>query len=762
MALFRNRPLASAICCFLVVSLIGINLISHAKLLLLLLSFVIALVLTVLAIRKRQCGKAIFCLILCMFGISLACLQSWIFFNVSVGRFSSHAGEEITVEGYVCEVKNSSLYASRYGVQLEEVDGERISAKVFLECEYSSSLQMGDCFRMTGRVRLPENTVLYEEENVLYADGYVGILTCEDYRNCSILDGQKSTFKHFISKIQNSLSFRLRQAVDGESGALASALFLSDKTHLSDDTVLAFRRGGVSHLLALSGLHISIVFCILDIFLKKIFIIPKRYRTVLVLVGVLFYLLFTGCALSTLRAVFMLGFLYTSYYIGEDYDGFTTLCIAAFLIVFFTPFSVLDISFWLSFVATAGIVIFVPVTGEWYKNITKDVEIPKKIRKIIWVSLNTVAVGFFANAAILPLSAYFFQNTSVLSIGLTMILSPLITLALLFSALTLAFPFLTPITFLTEIIFKGILWVVTWCADLPNIVVLLNGLPTLLLLIALTFLLILFAVIDLSDKRWLILPPVLAIAILVVGYADVLPRETGVVTNYICVENEEALVVADGKTAVAVDFSRGSATISRQICVSVTELKCTELQELILTHYHTQSASQISSICGQMKLRNLRLPIPSNDNDAAIAARLEQEAVLHGVQVFYGVDEPVSSEMNIVYYRSMPKEQGGESSVLFAMDIYGHRVSYLNGSIYQGNLSHLAKDAALSADVLIFGAHGTQTLPQIVFFENLENTRRVIFGTKEIYEACPRDLLPREYAVEASGKQFFFKRTAHR
>jgi len=167
MAIFRNRPLATAICCFLIASLLGIRLISHVKLFILLLSFVLALLFTIRAIRKRECGKKTFYFIVCMLGVSIACMQSWLFFNVSVGRFSEVAGEEITVEGYVCEIKGSSIYGSRYGVQLDEVDGKHASAKILLECEYISSMQVGDRFRITGTIRLPENTDLYNEETVL-------------------------------------------------------------------------------------------------------------------------------------------------------------------------------------------------------------------------------------------------------------------------------------------------------------------------------------------------------------------------------------------------------------------------------------------------------------------------------------------------------------------------------------------------------------------------------------------------------------------
>jgi hypothetical protein len=293
------------------------------------------------------------------------------------------------------------------------------------------------------------------------------------------------------------------------------------------------------------------------------------------------------------------------------------------------------------------------------------------------------------------------------------------------------------------------------------VIVLLDGGVTLILWIALTVCLAFLAIVKLNQYKWLLLPLAMSVAVLVSGYADVLPKELGVVAIYVSTGDEEALILAEGKNAVAVDFSNGSSEISRLICDTATELRCTELQELILTHYHSRSSSQISSICGQMKLRILRLPTPKNDSDAAIAARLEQEAVLHGVKVLYGTDEPTLPQAQIVYYHAIPPQDGVEGDVLFAMDIYGQRVCYMNGGAWKGEFAHLSRDAALSSDLFIFGAHGRKSDVSADFFQNFQNTKQVIFGALEIYESCPRDALAAQYWVEIPTKQFSFQRTAH-
>ena len=152
-------------------------------------------------------------------------------------------------------------------------------------------------------------------------------------------------------------------------------------------------------------------------------------------------MLLTGCSPSTARAVLMLCVLYVSFLLREDYDSFTALGAAMMGILILSPNAVLDLSLWMSFSAAAAIVIFVPIITDLFGEASRLSGLPKFLEKLLRAIITALIVGVAANAAILPLSAYFFGQTSVFSVGLTLLLSPILTPILALSAICLFFSF---------------------------------------------------------------------------------------------------------------------------------------------------------------------------------------------------------------------------------------------------------------------------------------------------------------------------------
>ena len=371
--------------------------------------------------------------------------------------------------------------------------------------------------------------------------------------------------------------------------------------------------------------------------------------------------------------------------------------------------------------------------------------------------MTALAVGLFANAAILPLLAYFFGSTSMFSVGLTLLLSPVLTPALALSALSLLLPWCIPITYLSRMLLKLILFLAYRTSEIPNAMVLLNGTVTMILVNLLVLLTVLLAVVELKRKKWMLLPLLLSVAVLLVAYADVMPRGTGTSVTYLRSQSDEALVIAKERTAVAIDFSEGTSAIGKRIVSAVTEAKCTELGELILTHYHSDASHLIASLTSQIKLRTLRLPIPNCEKETAIAARLEQEAELHGVAVRYGTDELALEGLEVRMLQRTADENRIEVPTLVSLLINEHSLVYLGGNIWSSEWFSYAESASISSEILILGAHGTTSLPNEKIFGKLTNTKRIIFGSRELFFQCPYDALPHEYAAEVEFKRFFLK-----
>ena len=343
MQAFRYRPMAFAATMAAVAAVLSSRMIGtwRTVFFLVLVAALAALLIAVFLFGKRQ--KRLLEALLCLFAVSVTVGSSLYFFNVRYARFCALEGKEVEVEGTVLERGRSVAYAGSFRVSLDRIDGASCSVDAVIECEFASSMQVGDRFRLRGVARKFNKSDLYDEEMLRLSEDSVLLLSCADSTDCEIGERDMTNPRVLASLLNLRLSYGLRNRIGGEAGGVASALLLGNRSFLSADTVLSFRRAGISHLLALSGLHVSILIAFVD-FLTRAFRIRQRARFYLIPLFAFLYLVITGFALSTLRAVLMVVVLYLSILLGEAYDSLTALTTSLMLTLILMPHSVLSLS----------------------------------------------------------------------------------------------------------------------------------------------------------------------------------------------------------------------------------------------------------------------------------------------------------------------------------------------------------------------------------------------------------------------------------
>lgn len=187
---------------------------------------------------------------------------------------------------------------------------------------------------------------------------------------------------------------------DEDAYAFIAAITLGYKAYLSDDLQEAFRASGTAHVLAVSGLHVGIIYLIINLlfsFLGKtgnLFML-RQWLVLLLLWG---YVFMTGMSASVIRAAIMI----TIFCLGsiQHQRGFTynTLAASAFLILIFRPMSLFDVSFQMSFGAVFAILFFQPKMQSLYNP-------QNRVMKYIW-DLFTVSTA--AQLGVFPLTLYYF------------------------------------------------------------------------------------------------------------------------------------------------------------------------------------------------------------------------------------------------------------------------------------------------------------------------------------------------------------------
>jgi len=167
---------------------------------------------------------------------------------------------------------------------------------------------------------------------------------------------------------------RLRTFIDtlpfphAETPALLKALLTGDRSPLSPETVGAFRRSGASHLLALSGLHMGILYLLLDWFTRAWghTRAALRIRAALLISAAAFFTLMTGASPSLVRAFLFITLSEVLRLTGRPRKATRTFCLALLIQLVLWPAAIGSLGFQLSYLAVAGIILLYPVLESWY------------------------------------------------------------------------------------------------------------------------------------------------------------------------------------------------------------------------------------------------------------------------------------------------------------------------------------------------------------------------------------------------------------
>ncbi|MBQ9804887.1 MAG: ComEC/Rec2 family competence protein [Clostridia bacterium] len=700
MHLLHNRPLATVACVFALTALFAARL---SKDTLLIVGILLAFAVIVLGVWffKRK-SKTLFLILLCLLLSLIACTQSFIFFHVRYNAFQKQIGKDCEIVGTVISRDTSASYYSTFTVELESFNGKSCSGDFQLACSYASALQVGERFRATATAKAFEERTGYDEETVLLSDGILLKLECTDSANLERLPTEKPSLRILFAQWNAEAAFRLEESVGGEEGKLASALLLGNRDALSDEYTLAFRRAGISHLLALSGLHVSILIGILEWILRHLRC-PKLARMIVTVIAALFYLFLTGCSPSTVRAVLMLCVLVLAFCLRASYDSFTGLCTVLTVLLILSPNAVLDVGMWMSFLAAGSIIVFSPALQGFFKRTIHKWPIPRLLQRILFGLIGALFVGTVANLALMLLQAHVFGELSLMSVPATMLQSIPMSATLLCAIVTMLFPILGG----TCRFCAGIMLQIAHdISNIKGIVIPCGDAWTRGVLVVLTIVLIFLALAKFKRVWWSFLPvSLVGIAIATSFAVSHLPQK-GIRMDYVQDTVGEYLLFTEHTHAVAVDLSCGSATGAYTLADLAAKARCTEIDDLILTHYHNSDAYVISCLSTAVKLRRLRLPEPQNDWEEGVVMRICEEAEAHGIEVRFDLRDLPIDGLKIRESMHTDPQTGEHTAILFSASVNGEEIVYVNAAASCSAWSNTLENALEHADHWLIGDTG--------------------------------------------------------
>lgn len=231
--------------------------------------------------------------------------------------------------------------------------------------------------------------------------------------------------------------------------ALVAAMTIGSKDLLTPATRSLFSEAGVSHVLALSGLHLSIIFAILELLLAGGMRTGRRARIaqVVIIAFVWTFALVAGLPMSLVRASVMYTIMALCLMTGRGYSSLTALSLAAFVILLLSPLALYDVGFQLSFLSVFAIITLYPVIAPTF--VTHGTFIGR-----LW---GAMAVSIAAQAATAPLVAYYFHNFPLYFILSNLLIVPLSAVVTAGGLLLLLISLIAPLASLLAALLGGVL-----------------------------------------------------------------------------------------------------------------------------------------------------------------------------------------------------------------------------------------------------------------------------------------------------------------
>lgn len=199
--------------------------------------------------------------------------------------------------------------------------------------------------------------------------------------------------KHLITVLQTHLKSE-------DAFAIGAALTLGYRAALSDEVETAYANAGAIHVLAVSGLHVGIIYFIINFLLQRLPYQKKWLNISLSLTSIWLFALLTGASPSVLRAATMFSFIAIGKHLERQNNIYNSLSAAAFFTLLFDPYLLMQVGFQLSYLAVLGIVFFQP---KFYHLLYFK---PKAL-DYLW-QITTVSIG--AQIAVFPISVYYFHQ----------------------------------------------------------------------------------------------------------------------------------------------------------------------------------------------------------------------------------------------------------------------------------------------------------------------------------------------------------------
>lgn len=322
-------------------------------------------------------------------------------------------------------------YKKVYEIEIQEINGDKEykGNKWLLHVKKSKNskvcnLKYGDLIEFNGKIEIPSTARNYkgfDYQKYLKSKKIYGIILLTESVNIVSYD-KYILLNKSLHDIRINIKERVYSLLPINARELCVGILIGERTDIDDETINAFKDSNLTHMLAVSGAHISYIILGISILFCKI---GNRFCKYFTIIFLIFFMALTGFTPSVQRASIMAIFMLLANLVYKKSNVYMNLCFSSLIILICNPYAIFDIGFQLSYGGTIGIILLNPKISIWlyskvnlerfgieknkYKNFERmNLVLIKTLKYIIDMFIVTIS----ANLIIIPIMALQFNTIS--------------------------------------------------------------------------------------------------------------------------------------------------------------------------------------------------------------------------------------------------------------------------------------------------------------------------------------------------------------
>lgn len=631
--------------------------------------------------------------------------------NIVIQYESIYSGDETSITG---SIMSYSINGNKLKMNIK--DKEEVIATYYIKTEeelvyLKENIGIGKTITVNGTLNEPINNTIpntFNYKKYLYNNKIYYLFDAHSYN-----------IQNDNNLLDRAKDYLIKRAYNSKNSEYLLVLVLGDKALISSDEYNTYQNNGTSHLLAVSGSHITVILLVLSFFLKKLKEVPKLIIISLIL---LFFAFVTNNASAVNRAIYFFIINRINKLGNLKLSNIQVLFITAFILLLLDPFTIYDLGFIYSFCISLGIM--------YYSD---------KLNGNLLIA--TLKVSIIAFLFSLPISSYINYEVNLSSILINLIFVPWISYIVFpISIITFIFPIFNPILSI-------LLSITNVLNNIGEFISIFINVPKMPLVVAIIlFILLLLAK---NNKKYLY------VILIILGLIKLSPLINSSYEVYFLDINQgdSAIIITPHKRDVVMidtggkityeveDWKKGNKTynLSDNTIKFLKSKGITTIDYLITTHGDYDHLGEVQNIVNKLNVKNVIF-----NNDSYNTLELELIDVLNDKNIKYCQNiKTLNITNNTIYFLNdyLYDNENDNSNVLY-LSIYGNKFLFMGDAGINVEEDLINKYNLENITVLKVGHHGSKTSSSKNFIDYVNPLISVIsVGRNNRYNHPSTDVL---------------------